>query len=48
MVMDSDGLYYWLLQYEKHIKVISPTSVKDNLLEKVKGILELYAGGKNA
>lgn len=46
-VMDSEGLYYWLLQYEKHVKVISPTSVKDKLLEKVKGILELYGDGQN-
>ncbi len=41
-VMDSDGLYYWLLQYERNVKVISPASVKEKLLSKVKGILELY------
>lgn len=41
-VMDGDGLYYWLLQYEKNVKVISPLSVRDHLIEKAVGILNLY------
>ncbi len=41
-VMDSNGLYYWLLQYESNVKVISPEYVKNKLLEKVNGILNLY------
>lgn len=44
-VLDSNGLYYWLLQYEKNVKVITPASVKDKLLLKVKDILKLYEEG---
>lgn len=43
-VLDSEGLYYWLLQYEQNVKVLSPISVKEKLLEKIKGILTLYEG----
>lgn len=41
-VMDSEGLYYWLLQYGSNVKVISPDSVKEKLLGKVKGVLKMY------
>lgn len=41
-VMDSEGLYYWLLQYEKNVKVIAPIGVREKLIDKAKGILDLY------
>ncbi|PRR79963.1 helix-turn-helix transcriptional regulator [Clostridium luticellarii] len=41
-VMDGEGLYYWLLQYGRNIKIISPASVRERFLEKVREILELY------
>ncbi|MEG1567882.1 MAG: WYL domain-containing protein, partial [Anaerovoracaceae bacterium] len=44
-VMDSEGLYYWLLQYEKNVKVIAPTGVRAKLIDKAKGILDLYKEG---
>ncbi|MCH3964507.1 MAG: WYL domain-containing protein [Clostridium sp.] len=41
-VMDGEGLYYWLLQYGRNIKIISPASVRERFFEKVCEILELY------
>ena len=41
-VNEGEGLYFWLLQYEKNIKVIAPVHVKIKLIEKIKGILEMY------
>ncbi len=41
-VLDSNCLYYWFLQHEQNVKVISPIGVKEKLIEKVKGILALY------
>ena len=41
-VMDGEDLYYRLLQYEKNVKVISPLSVRDHIIEKAAGILNLY------
>ncbi len=37
-VLDGKGLYYWLLQYEDNVKVISPQHVKEKLLEKIENI----------
>lgn len=41
-VMNGEGLYYWLLQYGRNIKIISPDSVREKFLEKVREILKLY------
>lgn len=41
-VMDSQDLYYWLLQYGRNIKIISPASVREKFIEKVREILKLY------
>jgi len=40
--MESEGLYFWLLQHECNIKIISPNSVKETLIEKATGILNMY------
>ncbi len=41
-VLDSEGLYFWLLQYETNVKVIEPASVRVKLLKKVEDILHHY------
>ncbi|MGI6110317.1 MAG: helix-turn-helix transcriptional regulator [Eubacteriaceae bacterium] len=42
-VIDSDGLYYWLLQHGTNIKVIRPESVRTQLVNRVNAIQALYA-----
>ena len=41
-VQDSPGLYYWLLQHADHVKVLSPASVRDELVARIKSMLALY------
>jgi len=39
---DSDGLIGWLLQFGGDIEVVSPQSLRDKLLEKIKNLREIY------
>lgn len=41
--VDSDGLYYWLLQHMPYLKVISPMFVVDRMLELLNEGLNSYA-----
>lgn len=41
-VNESQGLYYWLLQFGENVKVISPNSVKEKLIAKLKNICKQY------
>ncbi len=41
-VNDGDGLYFWLLQYAEKVKVISPKSVRNELLKRVQAIIKNY------
>ena len=40
--INSEGLYYWLLQRADHIKVLTPEIVKQELIRKIKAMLEIY------
>lgn len=40
--IESDGLYYWLLQYGEHITIQKPQSVRDEYLRRIKKIEEKY------
>jgi predicted DNA-binding transcriptional regulator YafY len=42
-VVDSEGLYYWLLQRADHIKVLGPEEVRHTLIGKIKAMLRIYA-----
>lgn len=41
---DSDGLYYWLMQYGEHITIQSPENVKNTYLKKLGKIYSHYRG----
>lgn len=41
-VMHSNGLIYWLMQHGKQVKVLSPDSVKDELVDSLKETLAQY------
>jgi len=41
-VMHSNGLIYWLMQHGKQIKVLSPDSVKNELIQNLKDTLDQY------
>jgi len=41
-VLNGDGLYYWLLQYGLHVRVISPESVIEELKKSLKTMLKEY------
>ena len=38
----SEGLISWLMQFGGDIEVIQPTELKENLIERIKGIAKLY------
>ena len=40
--VNSEGLYYWLLQRADHIKVLAPENVKQELIRKIKAMLLVY------
>ena len=40
--LDGDGLYFWLLQWNKYVKVISPACVKERLILMINEILKQY------
>jgi predicted DNA-binding transcriptional regulator YafY len=41
-VNESDGLYFWLMQYGEHTEVISPENVRIKLKEKLESVLNKY------
>ena len=41
-VQDGPGLYFWLLQRADNVKVLSPASVRDHLVELLKTMLAQY------
>ncbi len=41
-VMESEGLYYWLLQHGENIEIISPQKIRDNFIQKIDGISKRY------
>ena len=41
-VQDGPGLYFWLLQRADNVKVLSPSSVRNHLVEMLKNILAQY------
>ncbi|MFI3115543.1 MAG: WYL domain-containing protein [Clostridia bacterium] len=41
-VLDSDGLYFWLLQQGDNLKVITPTTVREKLIAKIDKMREIY------
>ena len=41
-VIDSDGLYFWLLQYSQTVRVVEPEEVKNKLKEKAENIIKMY------
>ncbi len=41
-VLDSHGLYYWLLSRADNVKVLAPESVKESLLKRLASIQDLY------
>ncbi|MEG1778991.1 MAG: WYL domain-containing protein, partial [Oscillospiraceae bacterium] len=42
-VVESDGFYYWLLQFGKNVEVVSPPSVRCHLLDIIKDIEIAYS-----
>ncbi len=42
VIGESEGLIFWLLQYADNLKVISPQSVRDSLVEKLQAMTKLY------
>ena len=45
-VQDGAGLYFWLLQRADNVKVLSPPSVRDHLVELLKNTLAQYESSK--
>ena len=45
-VQDGPGLYFWLLQRADNVKVLSPPSVRDHLVELLKNTLAQYESSK--
>lgn len=39
---DGAGLYFWLMQYAEHVRIISPQAVVDNYKRKLKAIISKY------
>ena len=41
-VLEGEGLYYWLMQYGKNIKVLEPIKVREKLICQLKETLKIY------
>ncbi|MDD3227811.1 MAG: WYL domain-containing protein [Oscillospiraceae bacterium] len=41
-VMESDGLYFWLLQYGEHMTIVEPESVRAELVRRLDSIRKRY------
>lgn len=44
---ESNGLYYWLLQYGEEVTVVSPERVREEVLRRVESIRKNYEEGNN-
>lgn len=47
-VMESDGLYFWLLQYGEHMTVVEPESVRAELVRRLDTIRNRYESDGDA
>lgn len=47
-VMESDGLYFWLLQYGEHMTIVEPASVRTELMRRLDTIRNRYESGGDA